>query len=141
MYIRSKHRSTGIPVPVPVPEEHFCPGSGTGTKMLFRYGTGTKMLFRYRNRNSGRSIVRKPSRLFALAFFPPCSILTYPFRLTPVLQLDKSFLLLSCCTCIVFVPCARVTKFLTKIPVTLRRIYANVHLLLSLSGVKVICSL
>ena len=135
MYIRSKHRSTGIPVPVPVPEEHFCPGSGTGT------GTGTKMLFRYRNRNSGRSIVRKPSRLFALAFFPPCSILTYPFRLTPVLQLDKSFLLLSYCTCIVFVPCARVTKFLTKIPVTLRRIYANVHLLLSLSGVKVICSL
>ena len=133
MYIRSKHRSTGIPVLVPVPEEHFCPGSGTGT--------GTKMLFRYRNRNSGRSIVRKPSRLFALAFFPPCSILTYPFRLTPVLQLDKSFLLLSCCTCIVFVPCARVTKFLTKIPVTLRRIYANVHLLLSLSGVKVICSL
>ena len=135
MYIRSKHRSTGIPVPVPVPEEHFCPGSVTGT------GTGTKMLFRYRNRNSGRSIVRKPSRLFALAFFPPCSILTYPFRLTPVLQLDKSFLLLSCCTCIVFVPCARVTKFITKIPVTLRRIYANVHLLLSLSGVKVICSL
>ena len=52
----------------------------------------------------------------------------------PVLQLDKNLLLL--CYCIVcIVLSARVTNRFHKKPVTLRRIYAKVNLLLSLSGV------
>ena len=53
----------------------------------------------------------------------------------PVLQHDKikNHLLLS--YCIVFELSARVTNRLYKKPVTLRRIYAKVNLLLSLSGV------
>ena len=51
----------------------------------------------------------------------------------PVLQRDKNLLLLS--YCIVFELSARVTNRLHKKPITLRRIYAKVNLLLSLSGV------
>ena len=43
---------------------------------------------------------------------------------------------MSYCTYIVFVLSARVTNRLHKKPVTLRRIYAKVNLLLSLSGVR-----
>ena len=51
----------------------------------------------------------------------------------PVLQRDKNLLLLS--YCIVFELSARVTNRLHKKLITLRRIYAKVNLLLSLSGV------
>ena len=51
----------------------------------------------------------------------------------PVLQRDKNLLLLY--SCIVFELSARVTDRLHKKPITLRRIYAKVNLLVSLSGV------
>ena len=63
--------------------------------------------------------------------------------LPPVLQLDKKLItVISLIVLVLHLYRAHVLLIdFTKIPVTLRRIYVNIHLLLSLLGVKVICSL
>ena len=85
----------------------------------------------------------KPSGLSALVSLPPCSILTSHLALPPVLQLDKKlFAVVSLIVLVLYLYRAHVLLIdFTKISVTLRSIYTNIHLLLSLSGViKVIYS-